>query len=320
LEQNKARAALSTNEDDSLERVFLEASSSAPPAPKKKTREEYIQQLKAKKNNLEAVNGEKTTTEGDRPLEVSTSANKFKPVGFKPIAAPVDEKPKRKKTKEKVNDGNTKTKKRKIEKNDEKKGHAGDSRKNPADSSLPPPLPTPPNPPIPTAVLEPEPINDDFDIFADAGEYEGIDVGDENDSEDGGATSQRPPKEDEPIPIPSQPTGNWFSTEDDNPPLHQSEPLKDESDTKSNMLPPPEPTPAEEDQDQPLRLVPLESSALPSIKDFLAMDNAVEANEKRKKRKEKRKGGKGDGDGEKKLTAEVKADRDYKRFVSNSAV
>jgi hypothetical protein len=46
------------------------------------------------------------------------------------------------------------------------------------------------------------------------------------------------------------------------------------------------------------------------------MDEAVGALEKRRKRKEKRKGGKGGDDEEsKKISAEVKADRDYKRLV-----
>src|ERR1700730_3913692 len=48
LEKNKARATLSVEDDDVLEQVYLEASS-APPASKKKTREEYIRELKAMK-------------------------------------------------------------------------------------------------------------------------------------------------------------------------------------------------------------------------------------------------------------------------------
>ncbi|KAJ7130609.1 hypothetical protein C8R44DRAFT_66538 [Mycena epipterygia] len=57
----------------------------------------------------------------------------------------------------------------------------------------------------------------------------------------------------------------------------------------------------------------------PSIKDLLAMDKAANSSEKRKKRKDKKKG-KDDGDeGEapkQKMTAEVKAERDYKRLKS----
>lgn len=65
---------------------------------------------------------------------------------------------------------------------------------------------------------------------------------------------------------------------------------------------------------QPTRLVPLQSSAIPSIKDLLAMDGAQN---KRKQPKDKKKGGKDDDHKEKKkVTAEAKADRDYKRLKS----
>jgi hypothetical protein len=77
----------------------------------------------------------------------------------------------------------------------------------------------------------------------------------------------------------------------------------------------------EADEEQPARLVPLESSALPSIKDFLALDEAAESSERRRKRKEKRKGGKGNELGEKvKLTTDAKVERDYKKYVRGSSI
>ena len=69
-----------------------------------------------------------------------------------------------------------------------------------------------------------------------------------------------------------------------------------------------------------MRLQPLASSAMPSIRDMLAMSEEAEKAELRKARKEKRKrggGGEGGGGGggEKKDAANLKAkvDRDYQR-------
>ena len=55
-----------------------------------------------------------------------------------------------------------------------------------------------------------------------------------------------------------------------------------------------------------MRLAPLASSAVPSIRDLLAMDQEEEKREKRKAKKEKRKG---------QLTDAAKVDRDYQRYV-----
>ncbi|KAK0438103.1 hypothetical protein EV421DRAFT_988450 [Armillaria borealis] len=72
----------------------------------------------------------------------------------------------------------------------------------------------------------------------------------------------------------------------------------------------------EDNDDRPVRLVPLESSALPSIKDLLLMDQTAGSAEKRRKRKEKNKGAKEAVGESKKLNAEAKADRDYKKLKS----
>ncbi|EEB92159.1 hypothetical protein MPER_09375 [Moniliophthora perniciosa FA553] len=68
------------------------------------------------------------------------------------------------------------------------------------------------------------------------------------------------------------------------------------------------------DEQEQIRLMPLEGSAMPSIKDFLAMDEAAELADKKKKRKEKQKNKKGDPDS--KVTTEAKVNRDYQRLKS----
>ena len=55
---------------------------------------------------------------------------------------------------------------------------------------------------------------------------------------------------------------------------------------------------------------------MPSIRDILAADEAIEAEDKRRARKEKRKAGKGGGDGGPKgeVSAEAKLNRDYQKL------
>jgi IK cytokine len=166
----------------------------------------------------------------------------------------------------------------------------------------PPPLPEKiSHPASATAESEPEPIPEDFDIFADAGDYEGIDLGDDDDDDKGPIQAPGSPKE--PSMIPRK---RWFETDED------QRPQPDTSKTaESKAHSPPPPTSDEEDSEQPTRLVPLQTSAIPSIRDLLAMDGAQD---KRKKRKDKKKGGKDvNPEEKKKVTAEAKVDRDYKR-------
>ncbi|KAF9047023.1 hypothetical protein BDZ89DRAFT_1058082 [Hymenopellis radicata] len=210
--------------------------------PKKRTREELLRELKEKRAKEPAPTS-------DAPI---TANSKFKPIGFKPIGA-TDEGTKKKKKKVKTVDGDKKQKRK-------------------AD-----PAPSEPDPP---SASEPEPP-DDFDIFADAGEYEGLDVGDDSD-------------EDSPEPG-----------------------------TSARSLPPRDPLPTdddggqEEEEDVPMRLVPLEGSSVPSIKDLLALDQAAGSAGKKRKRKEKNKGKKDDSEDAKKAsTTEAKVDRDYKRLKS----
>lgn len=323
LEQNKARAALSTEDDDSLEQAFQEVTSE-PTAPKKRTREDLIRELKEKRAQKAEGVGEakvvKTAEEEALLLEEAKKKGKFKPIGFKSIGAP-DESTTKKKVKGDAKDVERKKKRRKIEESTAKEPISNDKT---AGKTPPPPVPSPasskppsqkPSAPKP----EPEPIPDDFDIFAGAGEYEGLDLGDDDDEDDDVGqvkthTEAHPDLEEgeELAPGPRR----WIETDEP-----ESFPVKPEilPPTSQRQLSPRQNENEEEDEEgeieQPTRLVPLASSALPSIKDFLAMDDASGPNGKRRKRGGKKKGA-NEGDEEtKKRNAEAKADRDYKKLV-----
>ena len=313
LEQNKARVGLSTEDDDSLEQAFLEVASESK-VQKKKTREDLIRDLKEKrqKGGVDDVKKVDTAEDDIRRLEEAKKVGKFKPIG-----APTDDKAKRKR--EKGNDGEKKKKRRKAEGVNAKvetKVASTDALEATQVSqgqhpTLPPPPPPPAQvaPPQSTEPPETDPIDGDFDIFAGAGEYEGFvldDDGDEdvtavdNSHEANGLTGDTPA------------VGQWIDVE-------EREKFQPSLSPDKAVPPPSLPKIAEgeeEDGELPSRLVPLESSALPSIKDFLALGEAVESKEKRQKRKEKRKGAKGNEPEEKKkLSADAKVERDYKKYV-----
>ncbi|KAK0188664.1 hypothetical protein F5146DRAFT_1140209 [Armillaria mellea] len=295
LEQNKVKAAGSLVDDDTLEKAFLgEIPDSESTVPKKRTREDIVRELKAKRSKTGDSHQPPATT--DVPLP----SNKFKPIGFKPI-----------------NQGDAETKKKKKKK---KNGDAGKKKRKieatvkPEETSQTLPSELPKGSPDPLPALKPEPeqeLPEDFDIFEGAGEYEGLNVSD-NDSDNDVLPlkdNTSPPDE-----LSSRP-GGWFN--DDLPP-----PVASQSMSPLDVVPAPAPIPLpsvpdedeeEDDDDRPVRLVPLESSALPSIKDFLLMDKTAETSEKRRKRKEKNKGAKEATGESKKLNAEAKADRDYKK-------
>ncbi|KAJ7255513.1 hypothetical protein B0H12DRAFT_1113858 [Mycena haematopus] len=301
LEQNKAKASRSTVDDDSLEQAFMEAASE-PTVPKKRTREDIIRELKEKKG----IKSSAPTT--DAALEAAKKQGKFKPIGFKPIG---EDKSKKKKVKTDDLDGGRKKKKRKLEAK-EQNGEAVKSNESP----MPPPasIATESGPTASSSKLSPPPDHD-FDIFADVGEYEGLDLGDEEDEIDGAAARKpaQPEAEDDEESAP--PPRKWFEEEEP------------KSSTSGLPLPPvldkPPPRPVDDEEEgevQQMRLVPLASSALPSIKDLLAMDEAANSSKKWKKKKDK-KNGKDDADDDgggaapkKKMSAEVKAERDYKRL------
>ncbi|KAJ7696578.1 hypothetical protein B0H17DRAFT_402130 [Mycena rosella] len=314
LEQNKAKASLSTVDDDSLEQAFMAVASEAT-VPKKRTREDMVRELKEKRGIKPTAAATTEPKSTDNALEAAKKQGKFKPIGFKPIGAGT-EKLKKKKVKADGTEGERKKKKRKVEAVEEK--GAGDQTQ----SLAPTPQVAGPTPIASSSIPVPpeDDIPDDFDIFAGAGEYEGIDLGDDEDEEE--TPAEKPDNPDleegeEPAPAPRK----WF--EDDEPdPLPSSSKLPLPRVDDKPPLPPGEDD-EEGELEQPTRLVPLTSSALPSIKDLLAMDKAANSSEKWKKRKDKKKSGKDDEEDEapskpskQKMSAEVKAERDYKRLKS----
>ncbi|KAJ3921787.1 hypothetical protein F5877DRAFT_7661, partial [Lentinula edodes] len=77
LQQNKAKAATATDEDESLEQAYTQsASEPIVSSTKKRTREEIIRELKEQR----AQRGESNLVE-----DPTLNKNKFKPIGFKPI-------------------------------------------------------------------------------------------------------------------------------------------------------------------------------------------------------------------------------------------
>jgi IK cytokine len=298
LEQNKAKAAVASGsvDDESLEQAFLEATSASVVAeapsntiPKKRTRQDLINELKEKRGDA-GTSAEGGNEKRDIGIEEAKKAGKFRPIGFKPIGNP-EKKETRKK--EKIRD--RQQKKRKI--NPEEQTKPGQSD-HPL-PSLPPEKSQQVKEPhtLKKSDPEPEPITADFDIFADAEEYNGFEI-DEDDEvgSDGGALSDHK-SESESASLPTRP--KWFDEPKElTPPPAPEQPLQ----TK-------EPIREEVEDEQPMRLIPLASSAVPSIKDMLAMDQAAEKDEKRKARKEKRKQ-------KQELTAEGKASRDYQKYVT----
>ncbi|EJD07526.1 uncharacterized protein FOMMEDRAFT_143896 [Fomitiporia mediterranea MF3/22] len=355
LEQTKSRMAASTSaqDDEELEEAFRGAISASPPPldqttttstsnTKKRTREDIVRELKNKRTKGEGdVNGaESSTPLADRALDEAKREGKFKPIGFKPIGA----------TKDKEGKEVKKKKKRKVTENG-----TGDSQQRPPGSTVPssskddastsntkqgPDKPA--SEPTPAPEPEPEPVNEDFDIFADAGEYEGVNFDDDDDEgiDDSSKREVQPSEARETIEsTPAEgepgPRRKWF--DDDEPPSPPPERLlpslnnqkgksKDPSGSPEHTTPRGQRNENEEPHDDEeaeriSRLAPLTSSAVPSIRDILAADTAREAEEKRKARKEKRKrGGGGDGGGgsgeSKKVSAEAKLNRDYQKLKS----
>ena len=309
LEQNKARAALSTEDDEALEEAFMEATSQAPiNVPKKRTREELIRDLKEQRVR-NAEQGPKTVDEEARLLEEAKQKGKFKPIGFKPIG-PISE-GKKKKEKRSADDVERKKKKRKvdIENSADKAGSK--------DSSLMPPPPIPTKAQVKPKTPEPEePIDDDLNIFADAGEYEGIGISDDDDDENVPQVTRETEERNQSSS--STAPQRWIPSDETEPP--RTKPSIPPLSKVTTQSPPSSHKVVSEDEaedEQPMRLVPLSSSALPSIKDFLAMDQAASSYDKKNKRKNKKKTGTGDdnSEGQKQKSVEAKVDRDYKRLI-----
>ncbi|KAF9006118.1 hypothetical protein BDQ17DRAFT_1352780 [Cyathus striatus] len=299
--------------------AFLEASKPTA-APKKKTREDIVKELKAKRahGKVPAADVAPSAEEEAQLLEEAKKQGKFKPIGWKPVGGSAESK--KKKIKEDVKDGERKMKKRKVDKGatkvaPEKIGTAELAK-------IPPPssVARDSDKEQVTRAVEPETksLDEDFDIFADAGEYQGLDLGDDDEEGEEGElrkASDTNMDEEEPT-VPHR----WIPTDDELIPVQptsRSEPPVLHSPVAEA------PEIEEGEEERPIRLQPLASSAVPSIKDLLAMDQATAAWEKKKKKKDKKKAGAGadadDSDGEsnsKKRSAEAKVDRDYKRLKS----
>ncbi|VDC03518.1 unnamed protein product [Peniophora sp. CBMAI 1063] len=300
LEQNRARLASHTNAeaDEDLEATFSSLPAAKPDsaAPKKgadgkkRSRADILADLKAKRD------GGVPATPDDAPFPNS----KFKPIaassGFKPIG---EKKKKKKRAKEEAANGEDggKKKKRKMDEGAvEGRNGAGMEKETPGATNEP--VSRPPAP-------EPEPVDEDFDIFADAGEYEGVaDSGSDSDED-----KPRPPS---PPPAAGLPRRGWFDEPEPSPPPTAPSPPP-ATDKGKGKAPGPDIEEGEmqddhEEEEQPIRLQPLSSSTVPSIREILAADKAAEKEEARKARKEKKKKGKGE------LSEEAKINRDLQKM------
>ena len=167
----------------------------------------------------------------------------------------------------------------------------------------PPPDPEPRTPP-----------DEHFDIFAGAGEYTGLELSSDEDEDANNTPTRREPSSQAGSGQP--PRKGWFDDDrETTPPPSVPEPSPSRLPAKNDSLAP-QPDAMDEDEEvaeEPTHLQPLMSSALPSIRDFLAADEAMEKEEKRRARKEKKKG-KGGGGGDVGMT-EAQANRDYQKYV-----
>lgn len=336
LEQNKARTTLSSAEDDEiLENTYMKAST----VPKKRTRTDILNELKQKRSELGQACDQVDSRNAAQPkdggeiLEEAKKQGKFKPIGFKPIGNS-GEREKRKKLKSgdgTAKDGERKKKKHKVE----AEPQAERKTELPSTAEILTPMPTTSKAntgPEPEPEPEPESLGDDFDIFAGAGEYEGIDLGNDDDEEEGEVELELPTERGDTLLglVSTVGSKGWFVTEDDEIETTSipSGPIIQFSTSQGSGSQIPSAPPGGRPRDDrysdgqtgevsdAVRLQPLSSSALPSIRDFLAMDEAAEAAEKRRKRKEKKKNGGGSG-GAGSKSVEEKVNRDYQRLAPN---
>ena len=285
LEQNKVRLASTSSkqDDEALEEVFAQkASTLSAPTSTKRSRADIIKELKEKRAN----GGGSEQPKEEAVSEKTPDSSKFRPIGFKPIGTSTEEKVKKKKKKE---GSEPKKKKRKVEPSSV---DAGEEAGLKGVATLPSLLVGhTASKSASTKPIKAETAEDDFDIFADAGEYEGVEVGsdddDDKESETGHERRHPGPSVASTVDASALPSRGWFDND-----AAESEPEPEEPPPKAPAeQPTPIPEPGvEAEEEQLARLAPLTSSAIPSIRDFLAMDEAVEKEEIRKARKEKRKG------------------------------
>lgn len=245
---------------DDLDQAFAESSAlhnSKQVAPTKRTREDLIRELKQRRSDAGASF---ESIKADTQLEDVKQKGKFKPIGSTSTT----------KRKDGANTTDRKKKKRKVDK--DKKALAASGM----DTS---PTKTIPEHQKPT--LD-ENLDDNFDIFAGAGEYTGVEI-DENEE----AKVASPHVTEESSLLPQR----WIATDE---PEH----VPQARFQVSAQLPPEDAKVAadEEVEERPMRLAPLETSAVPSIRELLEMHDATDKYEKKMKRKEKqqrKRGGKG---------------------------
>lgn len=301
LEQNKAKLAASTakDEDEFLEAVFHEIKTE-PSVPKKRTREDIVRELKEKRasGSLDAP----AATALD-PLEKAKVVGKFKPIG-----APTTSKDKGKEKE----DGKRKKKKRKIVSDKSTNVEQDKTAAASSTESLKPVQPEQSSS-APAAPV----VDEDFDIFGDVEEYKGLEIDDEGSGEDQEKPAKRKPITEPstesldapPPPLPKK----WFNdlNDESGPSVAGPSTLRSKS-IEAQELEPPEKEGGEEIEgpEEPVRLAPLASSTVPSIKDLLALDAQAEAAAKRKARKEKKKNKEA---GKKELSDTAKLDRDYQK-------
>ena len=203
LQQNKTRGTASTEDDDILEQAFVDATTVAS-GSKKRTREDIIRELKVKQQNGpvdQSVGSSKpeAVEEERQSFEAAKQSGKFKPIGFKPIGQKEEKSKKRRVKGEK----NGEKKRRKVEKHSQKTDKESNTcpEEKLAADLLPDSVKEEPPPP---SEPEPEPVDEDFDIFAGAGEYQGIPEDDDaSDNESDGGEPH--------IPEPSLSVkGGWF--------------------------------------------------------------------------------------------------------------
>lgn len=293
LDQTKARvsAANEVEDEDELERAFHEAKDTASTGQQaadsqagKKSRADLLKGLKAARD----APGSATATTGEKALDLK-GTGKFKPIGFKPIggadaAAPA--KKKKKKAKDGTEGERTK-KKRKIEADEAAPPETSTPAAQTATASEPVPqsnVPVAP-PPASSKPSTPPPEDEDFDIFAGVGDYEGVDLGDSSD-EEGETRSGRVQDEAAPAQMPGK--RGWFDDPEPEEPIAEAEPPKPVAQSSSAQVPDEAmEEDREEEEEKPMRLQGLSSTA--SIKDMLAIDEALAKEEKRRARKEKKK-------------------------------
>ncbi|KAH9066708.1 RED-like protein N-terminal region-domain-containing protein [Lactarius vividus] len=271
LEQNKARLASTSSkqDDEALEEVFAQTTSApSVSSSQKRSRADIIKELKEKRANgdVSEQSNQETTTERQ------PDPSRFRPIGFKPIGASTKDKARKERTKD---GGEPKKKKRKV------KSSATEPKENGTSTPAPQEQLT-----STSGLRKPSPEPEaDFDIFAEAGEYKGVDLesDDSNDEEPEKSRHKSPRQEPQAENAVVPPRRGWFDDAAEPAPEKQPSPVPAEP-------PAPEPVEVEAEDEKGGRLAPLNSSAMPSIRDFLAMDEAEKNAEKRRARKEKKKG------------------------------